>query len=47
MPCKAVNHSATLLFMVAASLVNCGGSDSILELLNNLWPNAIRLCSEL
>ena len=46
MSCEAVNHSATLLFMGAVSLV-CGGSGgSMPEVLFNLRPNpnAFRLC---
>ena len=47
MPCKAVNHGATLLSTGVASLVNGGSAGSILELLSNLRPNALRLCGEL
>ena len=49
MPCEAVNHGATLLFMGAASRVCCGGGGSVLEVLFNIWldPNAFRLCGEL
>ena len=47
MPCKAVNHGATLLSTGAASLVNGSGGGSVLELLSNLQPNALRLCGKL
>ena len=46
MPCAAVIHGATLLFMGAASLV-CGGSVVLVpEVLNNIWlaSNAFKLC---
>ena len=46
MPCAAVNRSATLLFMGAASRV-CGGSVVLVpEVLNNiqLASNAFKLC---
>ena len=49
MPCKAVSHGATLLFMGAVSQV-CGSSDgSVLEVLFNirLDPNAFKLCGKL
>ena len=48
MPCEAVNHGATFLFMGAVSQV-CGGSDgSVPDVLFNLRPNpnTSRLCIE-
>ena len=47
MPCKAVNHGATLLSTGVASLVNGSSGGSVSELLSNLWPNALRLCGNL
>ena len=47
MPCKAVNHSATLLSTGVLSLINGSGVGSVPELLNNLWLNTIRLCGKL
>ena len=49
MPCKAVNHCATLLFMGAASRVCRDGDGSVPEVLLNIWldPNTFKLCSEL
>ena len=49
MPCKAVNCSATLLFMGVASQVCGGGDGSVPEVLFNIWldPNAFKLCSKL
>ena len=47
MPCKAVNHSATVLSTGVASLVNGGSGGSVPELLSNLRPNTHRLCGEL
>ena len=46
MPCVAVNHGVTLLFMGAASQV-CGGRVVLVpEVLNNIWlaSNAFKLC---
>ena len=46
MPCAAVIHSATLLFMGVASLVCGGGVVLVPEVLNNirLASNAFQLC---
>ena len=46
MPCVAVIHGATLLFMGAASLVYGGGVVLVLEVLNNirLASNVFKLC---
>ena len=49
MPCEAVNHGVTLLFIGAVSQV-CSGSDgSVPEVLFNirLDPDAFKLCGEL
>ena len=49
MPCEAVSHGATLLFMGAVSRVCGSGDGSVLEVLFNIWldPNALKLCGEL
>ena len=49
MPCEAVNCSATLLFMGAASGVCGGGGGSVPEVLFNIQldPNMFKLCGEL
>ena len=49
MPCEAVNCSATLLLMGAASQVCGSGGGSVPEVLFNLWPNpnAFNLSGEL
>ena len=49
MPCKAVNRSATLLFMGATSQVCGGGDGSVPEVLFNIQldPNAFKLCDKL
>ena len=49
MPCEAVSHGTTLLFMGAASRVCGGGDGSVLEVLFNIQldPNAFKLCGKL
>ena len=49
MPCKAVNHGATLLFIGVASRVCSSGDGSVPEVLFNIWldPNVFKLCGKL
>ena len=46
MPCEAVNHSAILLFMGAASEEWCSSDGSVPDVLFNLPPNpnVFKLC---